>query len=472
MKEKKREGELRIKGLGLRAQFMLSMSVSLLLVLSVSAVVTYFAAQRITARAWEDSIQEGVKMSYENPVEEWQFRGIQEVPGSSKYFPGSGVRTKDYAAKNGGGTVYIYPGDIKELGDPAVGNERAQLLVPDADGGREKLLGLLFGLTTLALFVGAGVAYAVAGRVAKPISTLISDVRQIAKGNLKHKTHAVGGGEVELLSRAIGRMTGDLERARKSELELSIRQREREVAAGVREALLPLATPLVEGYDVGAAHLGSRDFGGDFHDFIERADGRVGLLVCDVSGSGIPAALIGATARSYLRSELERSEDVLESFRRVNRWLVGDMRRGAFISALYVLIDPAAGIAQVICAGHKVPLLRFDREGGQMRVIHPEGIALGLDRGSIFDRKLELVESPIDPGDRFLLANSAPLGIQNASGGELGEKAFYARMLKHAELGTSQFLKAMRRDLEKFAGNHDLDRDVSLITISREIKER
>lgn len=469
MKDRKREGDLRIKGLGLRAQFMLSMSIALFVVLSGSAVLTYYLAQTITARAWEDAIKLGVKMSYENPVEEWQFSGIEEKPGLGKFFKNTGVLTKEYIYKDGGGKVYIYPGDIKELGDPAVGNQRTQLLIPEADGGRRNLMGLLFGLTTLALFVGAVVAYLVAGRVSKPITTLISDVRQIAKGNLNHKTHSVGAGEVELLARAIGRMTDDLERARKSELELSIRQREREVAGGVREALLPLATPLVEGYDLGAAYMGSEDFGGDFHDFIEREDGRVGLLVCDVSGTGIPAALIGATARSYLRSELERSEDVLASLRRVNRWLVGDMRRGAFISVLYILIDPKAGIAQVICAGHKVPLLRYDAASGQLRVIQPEGIALGLDKGSIFDRKLELVESPIEPGDRFLLANSAPLGMLDSSGRELGEKAFYSRVLKHAPLDTPQFLRALRRDLERYAGAAGLQRDVSLVTISREV---
>jgi serine phosphatase RsbU (regulator of sigma subunit) len=469
MKDNKREGELRIKGRGIRSQFMLSMSIALFLVLSGSAAVTYSLAQKITARAWEDSIKAGMKMSYDNPVDQWQFSGIRRIDGADKYYPASGVRTQEYVFRDDSGKVYIYPGDVQDLGDPAVGNERTRLLVPKADGGRRDLMGLLFGLTTLAIFVGAGVAYLVASRVSKPITSLISDVRQIAKGNLNHKTRAVGGGEVELLSRAIGRMTGDLERARHSELELSIRQREREVAGGVREALLPLATPLVEGYDLGAAYMGSVDFGGDFHDFIEREDGRVGLMVCDVSGTGIPAALIGATARAYLRSELERSDDVIESLKKVNRWLVGDMRRGAFISVLYVLIDPKEGIAQVICAGHKVPLMRYDAATGQMRTIQPEGIALGLDKGSIFDRKLELVESPIDPGDRFLLTNSAPLGLQAAAGRELGEKSFYTRVLKHAAQETPQFLKAMRRDLESFAGDQGLQRDVSMVTISREI---
>jgi phosphoserine phosphatase RsbU/P len=320
----------------------------------------------------------------------------------------------------------------------------------------------------LVVLVGAGVALWVASQVSRPVDVLIEDVRQIAKGDLEHRTHAVGAGEVELLARSIDRMTTDLQDARQAELELSIRQREREVAAGVREALLPLATPLVPGYDVGAAFLGATDFGGDFHDFIERSDGRIGLLVCGVSGLGFPAALVGATARSYLRGELERGDDLASSLRRVNRWLFEDMRRGMFVTALYALVDPAAGRAQIACAGHRVPLLRYEAAGGQMRVVHPEGIALGFDKGPVFDQRIQVVETPIEPGDRFVLTNSATVEVRSDEDRELGEKAFYARVLKHAALDTPQFLKAVRRDLERFGGEAGLNRDVSLVTIARE----
>jgi sigma-B regulation protein RsbU (phosphoserine phosphatase) len=236
----------------------------------------------------------------------------------------------------------------------------------------------------------------------------------------------------------------------------------------VREALLPLATPLVEGYDIGAAFVGSLEFGGDFHDFIERGDGRVGLLVCDVSGSGIPAALIGATARAYLRTELERTDHVLESMHRVNRRLVDDVRRGMYVTALYAEIDPSKGRVQVVCAGHKIPLLRYRAADGKLRVIHPEGIALGFDRGPVFERRLVVEDALLEPGDRLVLTNSAPVALANPSGEELGERGLYARVLKHAALDTQGFLKALRRDLDEYTGGLGIQRDVSLVTVARE----
>ena len=131
------------------------------------------------------------------------------------------------------------------------------------------------------------------------------------------------------------------------------------------------------------------------------------------------------------------------------------------------MIDPARGRALVASAGHKVPLLRVSAGDGNLRTVHPEGIALGLDRGPVFDRRLEVAEVPLEPHDRLLLYNSAPVRLVNAQGRELGEKAFFARVLKHSPLSSFDFLKALRNDLLAFAGEDGVSRDISLVTISR-----
>ena len=73
----------------------------------------------------------------------------------------------------------------------------------------------------------------------------------------------------------------------------------------------------------------------------------------------------------------------------------------------------------------------------------------------------------LEPGDRFLLANSAPLRIRDEEGQELGEKGFFQRVLRHADQETFEFLKALKRELAGFAGEGDVPFDVSLVTISR-----
>jgi serine phosphatase RsbU (regulator of sigma subunit) len=344
-----------------------------------------------------------------------------------------------------------------------------RLWVPDTERTRANnvILLTIAGTFVAVLLVGAVVSVWVASSVAGPVQGLIYDVRQIALGNLRHRTKAGGPGEIRLLARAINDMSSELAEGQETRVELSVRERELELASGVRDALMPGGTPLIEGYDLGAAFLQSPRFGGDFHDFVRRDDGLWGLLVCDVSGRGVPAALIGATARAYLRSELEHPGEVADAFARINRWLVGDVRRGMFVTALYALLDPAQGRATVACAGHKIPLLRVCAADGQLRVVQPEGIALGFDKGPVFERRLQVVEVPIDPGDRLVMTNSAPVRIQNEQREELGEKAFYARVRKHCTGDTTQFLRALRRDLEQFSGEGGFQEDISILTLSR-----
>ncbi len=456
MKPAGRETDLRIRGLGLRPRFVLAMTAALTPIMVITGVVLYAGTTSIAQQLQRESLREAVRFTLEGAPHQPEDRGWLE-PNGVQVFP---FHYGPDAAQEG----RLYRAEAAEDGSP---RKRFELLVPRVRGVEGVLLRMIAVILVVVLLVGAGVSLWVAGQVSRPVSELIDDVRSIAKGDLRHRTKAVGPGEIQLLARAIDRMTNDLAEAEAAKLELSVRERELDLAAGVREALIPTATPWIEGYDLGAAFLASPRFGGDFHDFVERSDGRVGLLVCDVSGRGVPAALVGSTARSYLRSELARAPEVEEALRRVNRWLAGDVRRGMFVTALYGLLDPAAGRATVACAGHKVPLLRIAAADGSLRVVQPDGIALGFDKGPVFDRRLQIVETPIEPGDRLVFANSAPVRIRNAQGEELGEKAFYTRVKKHAGLDTTQFLRSLRRDLEQFAGQSGLQEDISLVTLCR-----
>lgn len=451
-----REAELRVRGLGLTARFVASTTSALTLVMAAAAVVLYLGVTNIVESVGRDTVARAVILNADQP--EWQQEGKTGAshPSGVEIFP---VR---YGTPPRPGELYLHR-DLDESGR----KRETRFLVPDTSGVAGDLLGMIVGILLMVVLVGAGVALWAGRQVSRPIHRIIEDVRQIAKGDLAHKTRAVGGGEIELLARSIDRMTHDLDEAQDAQLELSIREREMDLAAGVREALLPLATPWVPGYDLGAAHLGAGHIAGDFHDFVEVGDGRVGLLVCDVSGKGVPAALVGATARSYLRSELARGGDVGEALRKVNRWLQQDVRRGMFVTALYALISPAERQAAVACAGHKIPLLRYTAADGKLRVVHPEGIALGFDKGPVFDRRLEVQTIPIELGDRLFLCNSAPLSLVDGEGRELGEKAFYRRVLAHASLDTPTFLRSLRRDLEQFLGQERVPADISLVTIAR-----
>lgn len=443
--------KLRATGLGLTARFVAASAGALALTMGLAAIVLFSYVQTVV----RDTLLEAVKLNLDRPP--------YEQVGKTGTLDASGVEVFPirYGNPPRAGMLLVYRrNDAKGV------REETRFIAPDVSGVGGNMLGLLLVLLLLVVLVGVSVAVWAGRQVSLPLQRIAKDVRQIARGDLTHRTRVVGTGEIKVLARSIDRMTQDLNEAHDAHFELSLHEREIGLATSIRDTLLPLATPAVDGYDLGAARISTERIAGDFHDFVELGDGRVGLLVCDVSGKGVSAALVGAAARSYLRSELSRGKDVGDSLSRVNRWLQQDVRRGMFVTALYALISPSENRAAVACAGHKIPLLRYAGADRRLRVVHPEGIALGLDKGPVFDRRLQVQTVPLEVGDRLFLCNSAPLTLINAEGHELDDKTFYARVLKHAALDTPSFLRSLRRDLEHFVGG-DIPADISLVTIAR-----
>lgn len=512
-----RETELRVGGLRLWARFTLLMTLALTLVMAAAGFFLYQTATRLTATVHEQTLVDTARAMAEVQPRLAEIERLRNVRDQlfvlERRLPAEGTDAEVAAAARtlreemrqqreradadlrersaappyrqvgtsmrqlDGGRVrsaLVEFGDGRrgELFQVSGGIEQRpayELLVPARVGGTDQgLLGLIVGTTILVVLIGAAVSVFVANQVSGPLEDLVSDIRQISTGDLSHRTHVRVGGELALLARAIDRMTRNLAEAQETKLTLSIRDRELEVASEVREALLPQTTPRLEGYELGAAHLSSNVLWGDFHDLVELdRPGHVGLLVCDVSSKGLPGALVGATARSYLRSHLAPGRDLRESLLTVNRELARDVRRGMFVTALYVQVDASAATATVACAGHKIPLVRYSAADGKVRLIQPEGIALAFDKGPVFERALQVQQVPLEPGDRLVLVNTGAVSVAGAEGVELGEKPLYGLILKHAALPTATFLARVRAGLERHAGGQPLERDVSIVTVAR-----
>lgn len=508
-----RDADTESIGFPLWARFTLAMTGALTLVLAIAGYFIYSAAADLTTTVQERTLHQSALLTAENMRyevestrlsaerdmldtierkidtmvstselkelrEDLQARRALRDEGLTKLKPGTvwkplgtqGVRFRDvpvvkleieYEADGKTQRGYDYR---REFGE----GKSFDLLTPaGAEQAQQGLLGLIVGMILSVILVGAIVSVVVANQVSGPLVHIVQDIHQLSTGDLRHRTRVQGRGEIAVLARAIDRMTHSLADARETEVELSIRQREMTVAGEVREALLPNATPSAPGFDIADLHMGSQELGGDFHDFIQTPDGRVGMLVCDVSGKGLPGALVGATARAYLRAELSRGGDVKESLFSVNRELARDMRRGMYVSVMYALIDPVKHTVQVACAGHKQPLVRFAASDGKVRLVQPEGIALGFDKGPIFERRLEVAEIQIEHGDRLVVFNTGPAVLVNSAGAELGEKQIYAAIQRFGTKPTEEFLERLRSVLTAHAGKTPLARDIAIITAAR-----
>jgi len=476
MARAKKGSDLKLSGSNLGTRFSVQMSFALAVVMLGAGAFLYHQVLQKADEIQENAFVEAVQLQgpLQQRVLEDQRRELTDLPAlpqppeaaqpkkdvEVKTFSDSNVTRREVWYGEGfkkDGFLYQFQDVIPPLVVSAETKERAG----------QGLLSLIIVVTALVILVGTCVAYLIGRSVSRPLQMIVDDIGLIAAGDLRHRTRVRAGGEIMMLAKSIDRMAGNLEEAQTAQMELSKREREVALAGEVREALLPDAPPAVAGYDLGAQHVASSSPGGDFHDFIELPGGKKGLLVCEVSGRGIPGALVGAIARSYLRAELAQGGDLAQALSRANREIARDVRRGMYVTAMYVVLDPAQAIATVACAGHKLPLVRISASDGKVRLAQPEGIALGFDKGPVFDRALAVQQMPIEPGDRFLIATTGPVRVKNPKGEELGEKAFYRLVLQHARSDTATMLASLKRALEAYAAGEPFPSDLSIVSVSR-----
>ncbi|MBI1383192.1 MAG: SpoIIE family protein phosphatase [Planctomycetaceae bacterium] len=447
-------------GLGLVARFALSMGVGLLVVGGLAGWLLLREATSALERARESALDDAVTRTAD--ATEW--RAVGDTMTRTGRVQRQPIEVRTESGWERARMLQARPRNAPETAPTT------RLVVGEADpNAADRFLQLLVAVMIALVLVAVLLVAWLASHATSPLRELVLQVRQISLGDLRYRSRVRTGGEVGTLARALDRLATDLAEAEGTRLELSLRQRELTVANEVREALIPLATPLLPGYDMGALHLASAELGGGFHDWIEFEGGVVGLLVCDVSGNGLPAALVGATARAYLRGELLRAADPAAAFVRVNRELARDVRRGMFATALYAHIWPSDGRVQVVCAGHRIPLLYWSETEAKLRLVQPEGVALGLDRGAVFERTLKVTQFQLSPGDRLVLAGSGPIEAVDPRGEELGEKRFYQAVGRAARLDTPRFLKSVRAELEAHQQGAPLASDVSVVTLQREL---
>src|SRR5215204_2672289 len=167
-------------------------------------------------------------------------------------------------------------------------------------------------------------------------------------------------------------------------------EQELQVAQRIQQELLPETIPELEGWRIAAYYGPAREVGGDFYDFLVFPDGRLGLVVGDATGHGMPAALVMATTRGMLRAVVQSLESPREVLARVNEALVADIPPATFVTCFYGVLDPKDGHMSYANAGHNLPCRRHD---GQAKELRARGMPLGLMPGMSYEAKEVVLET-------------------------------------------------------------------------------
>jgi serine phosphatase RsbU (regulator of sigma subunit)/anti-sigma regulatory factor (Ser/Thr protein kinase) len=260
---------------------------------------------------------------------------------------------------------------------------------------------------------------------------------------------------------------------RQQQLETQARERleqELRIARLVQQTLLPKELPTLEGWHIAAHYRPARSVGGDFYDFVQYSDGRLGLVIGDVTDKGVPAALVMASTRATLRgvaldynaaeqNTAEHATTPGDVLARANDLIVPDIPPKMFITCFYAILDPATGLLQYANAGHDVPYVRRGNASIELRA---RGMPLGLLPGMSY----EVHELQLEPGDSILFYSDGLVEAHNAKREMFGFPRLSEYVAMHA--GGRALIQSLLDDLVIFTGpDWEQEDDVTLMTLER-----
>jgi serine phosphatase RsbU (regulator of sigma subunit)/anti-sigma regulatory factor (Ser/Thr protein kinase) len=249
---------------------------------------------------------------------------------------------------------------------------------------------------------------------------------------------------------------------REQEQEARARERienEMRVARLIQKTLLPKELPELGGWSLDVYYQPARAVGGDFYDFIHLKDGRLGLIIGDVTDKGVPAAIVMATTRSVMRSTAEQLSEPGEVLERANNLLCPDIPENMFVTCLYAILDPLTGRLEFANAGHDLPYRSFAGGVGELRA---RGMPLGLMPGMKYEQK----EVVIQPGDSVLFYSDGLVEAHNPHGEMFGFPRLKELVSQHK--GDAGLIEFLLGELEGFTSTGwEQEDDVTFLTLHR-----
>lgn len=259
--------------------------------------------------------------------------------------------------------------------------------------------------------------------------------------------------EADLTPQHIKRIT---ERARMT--------RELEIARQVQMKLLPAKAPEIEGFEIEGTCIPALEVGGDYYDFIPLPDSRMGIVIGDVSGKGVPAAIYMTLTKGIIQSHTEHRQSPGEVLTRVNRSLYKMMEKRSFVTLFYAIIDAAARTITFSRAGHN-PLFYLRYSEQRILSLKPDGIALGIEKGEIFDQSIKEEQMNLEKGDVIVFYTDGFTEAMNKNLEEYGEARLCSIIMRSKDKPVHHIMKDIIDDVNRFVSGYAQHDDMTMVIV-------
>ena len=271
--------------------------------------------------------------------------------------------------------------------------------------------------------------------------------------------------DVKLLT-AFGDTVGvgiDQARLMEAALEKERMQKEFDVARNIQASLLPRKPVMSECCDVDAVMIPAAQVGGDYFDYIRFGNGNLGVIIADVSGKGIPAALYMATLKGVVLAEMRNASGPADLLIRVNEVLFGSMERRTYISMMAVEFSEVGKWLKIARAGHTPALLRLN---GQIRFVTPRGVAVGIVAPNVFEHMIEEEHVAIQPGDLCLLTTDGVNERRNEKFVEMSIEPLADMMATASTINGKDLVRKTLEVLDRHGNGTDQHDDITIVGLS------
>lgn len=243
-------------------------------------------------------------------------------------------------------------------------------------------------------------------------------------------------------------------------------EKELSIARSIQESIIPhqfVPIPDIHTFEILGTTVPAQQVGGDFFDFFKLSDNRLGFLIGDVSGKGIPAALFMSMTRAVMRTVAQRYYSPKDCLKEANRILCMDNDTSMFVTLLYGILNPMTGIIQLSNAGHNPPYL-LTSSGALSQIARNEGVALGADEGAAFvEHRLKL-----NKDDCLILYTDGITEASNSQNEQYGRQRLEGTILSWSK-GDSidSLLKHILLDVNQFTGGIVPYDDIALFCLKQ-----
>jgi len=236
------------------------------------------------------------------------------------------------------------------------------------------------------------------------------------------------------------------------------------IARQAQQRMLPDAPPQIPGYEISATCRPAREVGGDLYDFLHLPDERIGIVVADVSGKGIPAALYMTLTKGLLASIAEHESDPKLILQEVNRHLYEVCRRKMFVTLVLAVLDPATRRLTYARAGHNPPVWRKPATNETVLLRAP-GLGLGLNKGKLFDATLKPETITLERGDCVVFYSDGITEAMNESNTEYDEERLMKTIERADGLNADATQENVMEDVGMFLGEVHPQDDQTVVVL-------